>query len=96
MSAYRVSLDELLSVVDRLRTFQGQLEESFDEADTQARGLAANWTGAAATEYQEAHQRWRAGARLMHEAVGVMHTNTTLAHENYTAAGNTNASIWAL
>ncbi len=94
--AYRVSLDDLVSLVERMESFERSFAESYEQVDSQARQLGATWSGAAASEHQAVHARWQAGVQEMHQALVTMRGIAQTAHENYQAAGSANAQMWSL
>lgn len=96
MSEFAVDLELLTELIDRMAACERRFEAARDEVDRRARRLHVEWRGAAAAEHAEAHQRWTTAAAQMHEALGVLRSIASTAHENYASAVRANASMWSI
>jgi uncharacterized protein YukE len=56
--------------------------------------LHQNWEGAASRAHAEAHDRWKAGAAMMRNALGHLRPAGGHAHTAYNSAIEANKSIW--
>ncbi|MGH3412469.1 MAG: WXG100 family type VII secretion target [Marmoricola sp.] len=95
MTRYSVDLAELDSVIGDMQRFETRLSEQMGAVDAEIERLHLTWTGAAAAAQSDAHQKMMSGAREMHQALVRMREGARRAHSNYTAAGRTNAQMWA-
>jgi WXG100 family type VII secretion target len=96
MTAFSVDLELLAALVERMTACGGRLTEVQDDVDTRMKRIHATWSGAAAAQHAQAHQRWVAGARQMHEALAVLRSIASTAEENYGAATRANVAMWSL
>ena len=93
--AFRVDLEQLELLVERLTAVESQLSEVHDEVETRLRRLRVVWTGRAAAEHQLAHQRWAGGSAEVHEALARLREIARIAHGNYSAAVIANRAMWS-
>lgn len=94
MSAFAVDPAALLSVVDRMSQFDGQLEAQLARAAASVTQLGTSWYGDGGESERSAQQRWEDGAREMGEALARLRQIAEGAHENYSTAAQTNARNW--
>ncbi|MFW0793285.1 WXG100 family type VII secretion target [Gordonia sp. CPCC 205515] len=87
---FRVDLDELDSVVQRLTQFDKLIGEQLTHIDQLVTNLHGSWSGLAATAHAEAHRTWAAGAKTFHDGVTEMGTVAKNAHTHYTRAQSVN------
>ena len=95
MSSFAVDTELLAELVARMAACGARLTEVEEEVDARMTRIHAVWRGAAAAEHGEAHQRWLAGARQLHDTLGVLRSIATTADENYRAAAHANVQMWA-
>lgn len=94
MDGYRVDLGQLEAVMARLERFDRVLEWVLADADQQVERLHRTWTGQAAAQHREAHQKWAQGAADLKQALAEMHQVAATAHGNYSRAADTNVAMW--
>jgi WXG100 family type VII secretion target len=68
--------------------------ESLDSVDRVVRELAADWTGAASEEFQQAAARWRSASNDLHASLLQVKALLLTAHDNYAAAESANVRMW--
>jgi len=90
---YRVELDELLALVDRLQSFEQRAEAIAARVDGQIAGLHDTWAGTAAAAHRAQHDEWMAGAAQMREAVAQLRAAADNAHRHYTDAARLNVEM---
>lgn len=90
---YRVELDELLSFVDRLQSFQQRAAGVAARIDGQVEALHATWSGTAAEEHKARHSEWLTASAEMREAVAHLRAAARNAHQNYTDAAQLNVAM---
>lgn len=90
---YRVELDELMSFVDRLQSFQQRAESLAARIDGQVEALHATWSGEAAEEHRARHTEWMTASTEMREALAQLRAAAHNAHQNYTSAGQLNVAM---
>jgi WXG100 family type VII secretion target len=90
---YRVELEELLSFVDRLQSFEQRAEAITVRVDGQIAGLHDSWSGQAAAAHRAQHDKWMAGAAQMREALTQLRAAAQHAHRNYTEAAQLNVEM---
>lgn len=95
MTSFAVDLELLTELTEQMAAFGQRFESVRDDVDARVRRLHAVWNGAAAAEQTHAHQRWRAGAAEMHEALGELRAISTTAHGNYSSALRANLQMWS-
>lgn len=84
----------LLAAVDRMSAFDQDLEAHLAQAAGSVAQLGTAWYGDAGEAERSAQQRWDDGAREMREALARLRQIAEGAHENYTAAAQTNVRNW--
>jgi WXG100 family type VII secretion target len=94
VSAFRVDPPALLAVVDRMASFEQELEAHLAHAATSVAQLGASWYGDGGEAERSAQQRWDEGAREMRDALARLRQIAEGAHENYSAAAQTNTRMW--
>ena len=94
MGQFSVDLDRLDYVVEAIGRFDQRLESALADADARVNQLHANWSGAAATRHQQAHEEWQRGVAEMRAALAVMRQNAATARENYSSAVTANSRMW--
>ncbi len=95
MSRVVVDLDGLAELVERMQRFQAQLTRARTDVDARVQALHATWTGSAASAQAAVHAQWRTGAVEAQEALAVLRSIATGAHENYASAVHANRRMWA-
>jgi WXG100 family type VII secretion target len=96
MTSFAIDLELLAALVERMTACGNRLVEVQDDVDARVKRVHGTWTGAAAAQHVQAHERWIAGARQMHEALIVLRSIASMAEENYGAAIQANAQMWSL
>ena len=94
MTRFEVDLDELDAVIGDMGAFESRFRAKLSELDEMIAELHATWTGQAAQAQKGAHDRWKAGAAEMHQALLEMREAAKRAHRNYSAAADANARMW--
>jgi WXG100 family type VII secretion target len=94
MSAFRVDPAALLAVVDRMSSYEQELEGHLAQAASSVAQLGTSWSGDGGAAERSAQERWDEGAREMREALARLRQIAEGAHENYSGAAQTNARIW--
>lgn len=92
--SFEVDLDELRATVESLTSLEATVEQRLGRLEEVMRSLQATWSGEAAAAQRSTHDRWVAGAREMHEALGRMRAAAQHAHDGYSAAVEANGSMW--
>jgi len=87
---FAVDLDDLLATVDDLARCGAQLEAAL----AAIAGVHLPWTGHAALAQAAAQIEWEAEFSAMREALAVMRSAASAAHENYSDAADTNLRMW--
>lgn len=93
-NSFHVDPAALASVIEILDKFERSAEQFISDVDKQVNDMHIDWKGAAAAGHLEAQKKWAVGAAEMREAVAELRKITHGAHGNYTAAINTNSSMW--
>ncbi|WP_067904133.1 WXG100 family type VII secretion target [Nocardia vaccinii] len=91
---YRVNLTELQSLVDDAKRLDAQVEARVDAIDRRVEQLHAQWTGVTATGHQQFVERWKGDTAAMREALTVLQSALSRAHENYSGAVDVNMRMW--
>jgi WXG100 family type VII secretion target len=91
---FAVDVAVLQDVIDRMARFERSLQQQLAEVDDRVSQLQQVWSGQAAQEQAEAHQRWLTGAQAMHAAVTALRRIAATAHGNYTGAVVANRQMW--
>jgi WXG100 family type VII secretion target len=91
---YAVDLDELLATVDELARTGAALDDLLTEIAARVAALHGTWTGRAASAQAAAQADWEAGFREMRAGLAAMQAAGAAAHDNYTAAADTNVRMW--
>lgn len=94
MGAFSVDPAALLAVVDRMSTFDQQLEAHLAQAAASVAQLGNSWYGDGGEAERSAQQRWDEGAREMRDALARLRQIAEGAHENYSTAAQTNTRMW--
>lgn len=84
--SYRVDLNELENVTDRVAGFVGFLEQSLDGIQQRITAVQSSWTGPSATAANEAFTQWLAGAQEVSEGITTMRQSAVAARDRYNAA----------
>jgi WXG100 family type VII secretion target len=95
MTHFTVDFELLDELIDRLAGFSSHLDSVRGDVDTRVQRVHAVWSGQAAAEGMQAHQRWASNAAAMQEALGTLRTISSTARANYTAAVAANAQMWS-
>jgi WXG100 family type VII secretion target len=90
---YRVELDELLTFVDKLYTFEQRAESIAARVDEEVAALHESWEGEGAFTHTTLHQEWMGAAQQMREALSQLRGNAHSAHRNYTDAAQLNLAM---
>lgn len=93
-SRFRVSPDQLADVIDQIARFDQHLDEALEQVDAKVDRLHTTWVGAAATEHNAAHEKWKHGAEQMRAGLETMRKNADIAHGNYAGAVAANTAMW--
>ncbi|HEY3750962.1 MAG TPA: WXG100 family type VII secretion target [Pseudonocardiaceae bacterium] len=91
---FRVDLEQLWNLVERIDQFDQHLESMLNDVDSKVNRLHISWAGAAADEHRQAQDEWKHGAVQMRAALVTMRQIAVTAHNNYTLAASANASMW--
>ncbi len=91
---YTLDTDELDAVITDLERTETDLELLITDLDKQMATLHETWEGLAASAHGVAHDELAQGMRAMRQAMVELRTAARSAHANYTAAGETNLSMW--
>ncbi|MGY5309185.1 WXG100 family type VII secretion target [Nocardia gipuzkoensis] len=91
---YRVDLEQLDAAVDTMQKFGRTVEDWLGEVDRHIADLHLTWTSNAATAQRTAHDKWVTGVNEMRENLDELREVAKKAHQNYTAAIETNTRMW--
>jgi WXG100 family type VII secretion target len=91
---YAVDLAELQATVDELARTGAALDELLDEITARVAALHRTWSGLAAGAQAAAQTEWEAGFREMRAGLATMRAAGATAHDNYSAAADTNLRMW--
>jgi WXG100 family type VII secretion target len=91
---YAVDVDELAHVVERLAACESAMHDLAADLERRIAALHVSWDGRAAGAQLVAQAEWEHGFRGMREALAVMRVAGRVAHDNYTAAAETNLQLW--
>ena len=72
----------------------GTIENDLNDLRTYLGPITASWTGAASVQYQSLQARWNSAANDLNTVLHNIGQALNIAHQNYTAAEQTNAIIW--
>lgn len=89
-----IDLDDLDAVIGDVQACEDELEAIIGDLDRRMATLHDTWEGDAATAHTAAHQEMARGMRAMRQALVDLRAAARSAHGNYTAAGETNLSMW--
>jgi WXG100 family type VII secretion target len=92
--SFAVDPDGLVEIATHMRELDAWWEDTARRLDRLVDGLHADWTGAAADEHRQAHQRWASGSTTMRDALARLATVSARAHGNYRAAGRAGTAMW--
>lgn len=95
MSGFTVDLQALLSAVDQMSQFEGQLEQSLARAKASVESLGQSWQGEAASAQQAAQAQWNSGAEELRAALAQLRDIAEKAHANYNDAASMNTRMWS-
>lgn len=90
---YRVELQELLTFVESLQSFEQRAEVIAERVDGQIAHLHGSWSGDAAEAHRHQHAEWTAAAAQMREALTKLREAANNAHRNYTEAVQLNLEM---
>lgn len=90
---HRVELDELLTFVERLQSFEQRAETIASRVEQQVAALHDGWSGDAAAAHRAQHDEWMASSHQMREALGQLRAAAHNAHRNYSEAGQLNLDM---
>ncbi|MGY2126395.1 WXG100 family type VII secretion target [Nocardia gipuzkoensis] len=91
---YRVDLEQLDAAVDTMQKFGSTVENWLGEVDRHITDLHLTWASDAATAQRTAHDKWVTGVNEMRENLDELREVARKAHQNYTAAIDTNTRMW--
>ena len=91
---FGVDVDELSHAIDRMAACGSALHELAADLERRVASLHISWHGEAATAHQAAEDEWEHGFRTIREALTTMHNAARVAHDNYTAAAESNLQQW--
>jgi len=91
---FAVDVDELSHAIDRMAACGSALHELAADLERRVASLHISWHGEAATAHQAARVEWERGFRTIREALTTMQTAARVAHDNYTAAAESNLHQW--
>lgn len=92
--AFEVDPDQLAHVVDRMAACESGLRDLAADLERRVQALHLTWRGDAAAAHELAQAAWDDGFREMRDALRQMRTAARTAHDNYTAAADTNLRMW--
>lgn len=95
MSSFRVNLEQLDLLIERMSAVEAELAGVHDDVESRMQRLQVVWSGRAAAEHQVAFQRWSSGAVQAREALAQLRRIARLAHGNYSGAVTANQAMWA-
>jgi WXG100 family type VII secretion target len=95
VNPYRVELEELLSFVERLKSFEQRAEALADSINKQIESLhSGNWSGAAAEAHRARHAEWESAEKQMRESLTELRSAARKAHRNYADVIEINTAMW--
>ena len=95
MTAFSVTMADLLAAVDDMSAFDRRLEQTLAGIAASMAALGTSWRGEASAQQQAAQHQWDEGAEQLRTALGQMRTIAEQAHTNYAAAAATNRRMWS-
>ena len=90
----RVSVDALSGGAQTVVRTAERLGASLDAVDRVVSELSAQWTGAAAEEFQRAAARWSDASADLHASLLQVKALLSTAGDNYAAAESANLRMW--
>lgn len=91
---YRVDLEQLDDAVAKMEKFGSTVQDWLGELDRHIAELHLAWSSEAATAQRAAHDKWVAGVNEMRENLYELREVARKAHQNYSAAIETNTRMW--
>ncbi|MFI9410155.1 WXG100 family type VII secretion target [Nocardia gamkensis] len=91
---YRVDLEQLDDAVAKMEKFGSRVQDWLGEVDRHITELHLAWSSEAATAQQAAHDKWVGGVNEMRENLDELREVARKAHQNYSAAIETNTRMW--
>ncbi|MFE7802516.1 WXG100 family type VII secretion target [Nocardia sp. NPDC057440] len=91
---FRADLEQLDAAIDTLTKFSQTVEDWLGEVDRYVADLHLTWSSPAATAQRVAHDKWVSGVGEMRENLDELREVARKAHENYSAAIETNTGMW--
>lgn len=92
--SYKVDLEQLDAAIDTMDKFGRTVEDWLGEVDRHIADLHLTWSSQAATAQRVAHDKWVAGVDEMRENLDELRDVARTAHQNYSAAIETNTKMW--
>ena len=87
---FGASLDVMATAAQHVREVNEEISTQLSTLLGQLEPIAATWKGAAATAFQQLHQRWNGDARLLNTALGSIADALAGTHQSYTASEEAN------
>lgn len=91
---FTIDTDDLDAVISEVQAAENALEALTSDLEKQIATLQSVWEGLAAEAQVEAHKTWEEGMLGMRAALAELRASARTAHTNYTAAADTNVTMW--
>ena len=95
MGQFTVSTGALGTGVSDLQRGIEQIEAQLDHLHAYLTPMRATWDGSASEAWSHYEKLWDAASADLVASLRTLHSITTTAHANYTAAETANGRIWA-
>jgi WXG100 family type VII secretion target len=89
-----VDLEQLEDAVAKMEKFGSTVRDWLGEVDRHIAELHLVWSSEAATAQRVAHDKWVAGVNEMRDNLEELREVARTAHQNYSAAIETNTRMW--
>jgi len=89
---FGASLDVMAQAAAHVGTVNEEIAALLATLLAQLEPIASTWKGAAATAFQQLHQRWNADARKLNVALGGIAESLSGTHRRYAAAEESNTA----
>ena len=94
MTRFRVEVSEIDQTIVGLAGLAEFCEELLRQIAGIKNTVSAEWSGAAAAQFQALHADWAQGASEMSAGIKIMHQAATTASSNYSAAVESSRGVW--
>ena len=91
---YRIDLGQVEEFAKVLDQFVKYVEDRVGALDARIDELHVSWTGEAAVAHRDAHERWRAGAAEMNEAVADIRKSADHSHAAFSGVQELHRRMW--